>query len=326
MSLMVTTSTPATAACPICGSAGTGATLIPHFLGETKGHVWCRSCRGSFDSDAAEIRAVEMDAEKLAGIANREDYRKLFVETWEIADASGDVYPAFQWEDNESVQQGVARHVLEAIARHNRAAEPAILDLGCGNGFTTKILAGKFGAANIIGLDPSPMIRDLERRTGVRGIRGTLDTVKFDDGQFDIVVIVGNLMLHPDMRRTLKEAHRVLKPGGLAIFDFKNIDSSSRRISRWLARSSRRLAANRFVQRNFLNMRYGLARRHVDWLLQDAFDMLEIYDKPPRLLEFSNRSHWQSGLAGAAWRSLNALDRMLGQQAWIQVAARKRAA
>ncbi len=298
---------------------------MPKFTESDNGHIWCTACRGSFDSDAAEIRAMVIDKDAIAAIDNREDYRRLFVETWEIGDASGDVYTDFDWDDNQALQRGVAQHIIDALTRAGVPADAKLLDVGCGNGFTTAILAEKYGKDNIIGIDPSPLIEQLQGRTGVRGVRGTLDAVKFEDGQFDAVVIVGNLMLHPDMAATLAEAHRILKPGGVVVFDFKNIDSASRVVARWLGRVKPSLTRKNMVERNFVNMRFGLAKRHIPMIAPPSkFTILESYDKPPRLLEFSNRSHYQAGVAGLAWRFLNFIDRVTGQQAWLQVTARKR--
>ncbi len=310
--------------CPVCGSQQYQAVVLPCFHGEAYGHHWCRKCGATYDSNIDEVQQIALDEQTVRGVQSQQDYRKLFVETWEIANQSGDVYPAFQWKDNQALREGVARHVLQSIERYVTQPKPLkILDVGCGSGFTTEILARHYGTENVIGLDPSPMVEEMSRRTKIPGIRGTLDSVRFDDEQFDVVVILGNIMLHPDVRKTLTEATRVVKRQGVLIFDFKNIRSLSRQLSILLARTSRRFAANGFIQRNFVNMRFGLARSHLRYLLPDPLELLETFDKPPRLLEFENKSSFQSGLKGFVWRSLNGLDRVRGEQAWIQCVARK---
>lgn len=314
--------------CPLCGDTRKQKIVIGKFAESDNGHIWCGACGASYDSDALDVRAMmaKADLSDVTSVASRADYRKLFVETWEIGTADGDVYTDFDWDDNAVLREGVAAHITGAIRRHCIVSKPAILDVGCGNGFTTEILAREFGQDSIIGIDPSPMIEQLQARTGVRGVRGTLDTVHFDHGQFDVVVIIGNMMLHSNVGGTLAEAHRILKPGGIVVCDFKNIRSASRVVSRWMAQASQRLARNGFVQRNFVNMRYGLAEAHVPVIAPPThFERLELYDKPPRLLEFGNRSHWQSGMAGYIWRALNFIDRVRGQQAWVQTTLRKHA-
>jgi SAM-dependent methyltransferase len=330
----MTSSTSISDKCPVCGAQGKAKVILPRFNGEAYGHCLCKACKATYDSNANEIRQLEIDEEMVRGVQNREDYQKLFVETWEIADSSGEVYAAFQWEDNESLREGVAKHVLDAIDRYGNAGNAKgdatkssvkVLDVGCGNGFTTKILARRFGIENVIGLDPSPMVEEMSRSTKIPGIRGTLESVRFEDNQFDIVVILGNLMLHADVNRTLTETARILKPSGLIVFDFKNIQSLSRILSIKLASLSKRLARNGFLQRNFVNMRYGFSRAHLKMIVPNELEILEVFDKPPRLLEFANKSHFQTGIKGFVWRMLNQIDRMRGQQAWVQVAARKKA-
>ena len=310
--------------CAICGTSGSVKAIIPKLSEWDYGHLWCSKCRGSFDENALEIRALAVSAEDIAAIESRDDYRKLFVETWEIGDETGDVYTDFDWVDNQALQRGVAAHAIGAIERSGLSGPIDLLDVGCGNGFTTAVMADRFGKERIIGLDPSPMIEQLEARTGVRGIRGTLDTVAFDAGMFDVVIIIGNLMLHSDMAATLREAHRILRPGGIAVIDYKNIDCASRRLARWAAWASGKLAASPLVERNFVNMRFGLARRHLRYIAPaERFELVEAYCKPPRLLEFPNRSEHKVGLAGVAWMALNMLDSLIGQQAWLQFTLRK---
>jgi ubiquinone/menaquinone biosynthesis C-methylase UbiE len=311
--------------CPVCGAATNQKILIAKFTEGDHGHRLCGHCEVSYDEDAEDVRQIKLSANMIEGIGSRDDYRKLFVETWEIGDESGDVYTDFDWDDNEVLREGVAAHVIRAIRNQTSQSNLKILDVGCGNGFTTEILAREFGQDNLIGLDPSPMVAQLEPRTGVKGIRGTLDTVEFDAGQFDVVVIIGNLMLHSNVAATLAEAHRILKPGGIAVIDFKNILSASRMIAGWIGRFVPSLQNRTAIERNFVNMRYGLARKHIPLIAPpEKFEAVDTYDKPPRLLEFANKSAHQSGLSGVAWRVLNAIDVIRKEQAWLQMTLRKR--
>lgn len=312
-------------ACPMCGATDAQHTVIGKFREMDHGHIFCGKCGVSYDEDALDVRDIQLDANVIEGITSRADYRKLFVETWEIGNDKGEVYTDFGWDDNQQLREGVAAHILRAIRKVTPRTDLKILDVGCGNGFTTEILAREYGKDNIIGIDPSPMVSELERRTGVKGIRGTLDTVRFDDAQFDVVVIIGNLMLHSNVAATLAEAHRVLKPGGIAVIDYKNIHSASRKLAAWIGRLVPSLRSKTFIERNFVNMRYGMGREHLPVIAPPTlFEVLETCDKPPRLLEFSNKSSHQSGLSGMVWRLLNTIDRIRGEQAWLQATLRKR--
>lgn len=309
--------------CPICGSERAPITVLKVFNAEDFGHLRCPSCKATYDSNVDDIRSSIPDQNAIEQIDNREDYRRLFVETWEIANEDDEVYSKFEWDDNDRLQEGVLAPALASIEAHYSGRPQAILDLGCGNGFTTKLLANTFGDEGVIGLDPSPLILRTAARTGLRGLQGTLSSVRFDDDQFDVVIIIGNLMLHPDMSETLREAHRITKKDGVIVMDYKNIDSALRRLALGLAAMSDRLARNPFVQRNFINMRFGLGKRHLKLIAPaDLFAIEELYSKPPRLLGFSNQSNLTKGWKGMIWRLTHVWDRATDQQAWLHATLR----
>jgi SAM-dependent methyltransferase len=79
--------------------------------------------------------------------------------------------------------------------------------------------------ARVTGIDISPVAIDAARQEAVR--RGVVDEISFEvmdaerldarDGTFDVVCGTG-ILHHLDLERALKEVHRVLVPGGWAIF------------------------------------------------------------------------------------------------------------
>jgi ubiquinone/menaquinone biosynthesis C-methylase UbiE len=99
------------------------------------------------------------------------------------------------------------------------------LELGCGTGiFLEKVTAS--GAA-IAGLDLSEdlLARAQRRLAGVgsvRLVRGNAEELPFPDGAFD-AVYGSSVLHHLDLGRALREACRVLHPGGIAVFAEPNI-------------------------------------------------------------------------------------------------------
>ena len=311
---------PVSDTCPLCGARNAAKTIHARFADKEHGHLSCASCRATYDSDIAEVRAAKIDADVIKSIDSLPAYQDLFVEKWSIADERGELYSAFDF-DTDQLRRGVAGFIIRSIEVHCAMAEPRILDVGCGNGFTTTVLAERFGRDNVIGIDPSSSVSTLAKER-IAHFQGTLETVRFPDERFDVVAIIGNLMLHRDMAATLRETFRIMKPGGLVIFDFKNIRCGARRLALLLSRLSPRLARSPTIQRNFVNMRYGLSRHHLPLILGE-FEPIETLDKPPRLLAFRNGSAHQRGLSGLVWRTLNLIDQAVGEQAWLQVTARK---
>ncbi|AUG75087.1 SAM-dependent methyltransferase [Kitasatospora sp. MMS16-BH015] len=106
----------------------------------------------------------------------------------------------------------VERAALDALVL--RPGE-ALLDIGCGTG---SFLAG-LGAAGhtgpLTGLDYSPAAaRACAEAPGVRAVVGDAVRLPFPDGTFEAVTARHMLYHVSDVRAALREAHRVLRPGG----------------------------------------------------------------------------------------------------------------
>jgi SAM-dependent methyltransferase len=98
-----------------------------------------------------------------------------------------------------------------------------IVDFGCGSGANTALLANR--GAHVWGVDISEdLIRLAQRRMTVSGreggaqfIVGSAHDLPFPDRSIDIVFGIA-ILHHLDLQLVAKEVHRVLKPGGRAIF------------------------------------------------------------------------------------------------------------
>lgn len=102
----------------------------------------------------------------------------------------------------------------------------SVLDIGCGGGFMAEELARR--GATVTGVDPSePAIAAAREHAQACGLAidyrfGVGEKLPMPDGMLDIVVIVDVLEHVADPAIVLKEIHRVLKPGGLLLFDTIN--------------------------------------------------------------------------------------------------------
>ena len=98
-----------------------------------------------------------------------------------------------------------------------------VLDLGCGSGQNASILAAR--GAQVSAMDISPDLLDLTARRArldglaprITPVQGSTHRIPLPDDSVDLVF--GNAILHHvDLDLTAREVHRVLKPGGRAVF------------------------------------------------------------------------------------------------------------
>ncbi|MFP4164585.1 MAG: class I SAM-dependent methyltransferase [Chitinispirillaceae bacterium] len=114
--------------------------------------------------------------------------------------------------------------------------KPFILDLACGTGDITKLLADKYPRGKITGIDLthamiSPAARALKKSNTSLQL-ADMCQIAFKDETFDIVTGGYALRNAPELKTALQEVHRVLKPKGTAAFlDFSKSPSLLRSFS-----------------------------------------------------------------------------------------------
>jgi arsenite methyltransferase len=118
--------------------------------------------------------------------------------------------------DRVSVRQ--FNHGKVLIAALEPKAGERVLDVGCGTGRLGEFVAGLVGPdGEVVGVDPLPLRIELAARKNPR-FKATVgraeDLSAFKDGSFDVVY--ANSVFHwvADKPKALREALRVLKPGG----------------------------------------------------------------------------------------------------------------
>ncbi|WP_425092284.1 bifunctional 2-polyprenyl-6-hydroxyphenol methylase/3-demethylubiquinol 3-O-methyltransferase UbiG [Tropicimonas sp. S265A] len=101
-----------------------------------------------------------------------------------------------------------------------------VLDLGCAGGFMAEAIAKK--GAWVTGIDPAAQaISAAQAHAAETGLEirydvGVGEALPYDDDAFDIVVCVDVLEHVADLSKVLSEVDRVLKPGGVFLFDTIN--------------------------------------------------------------------------------------------------------
>ncbi len=116
--------------------------------------------------------------------------------------------------------------------RHIDWMDKDVLDLGCAGGFMAEALVTK--GARVTGIDPAADAVEAARRRASRvgqNIRydvGVGEALPYADAAFDAVVCVDVLEHVTDLTKVAAEVARVLRPGGMFLYDTINRNPVSR--------------------------------------------------------------------------------------------------
>lgn len=113
--------------------------------------------------------------------------------------------------------------VQQVVAAMDVRPGQRILDLGCGNGWGTRLLAQAAPGATAVGIDVSPAMVARAEAAHTNTIRaryevGRFEALEFRDKSFDRAFSMEALYYAVDLDRALAEVVRVLKPGGRVDF------------------------------------------------------------------------------------------------------------
>jgi SAM-dependent methyltransferase len=118
--------------------------------------------------------------------------------------------------DWAELQEGQNRPLFEAVLAATKVGPGTrLLDIGCGSGLAAAMAAG-LGAV-VSGLDAAEALVAIAReRTPAGDFRaGEMEALPFADASFDVVVAFNSLQYAATPANALREAARVVRPGGL---------------------------------------------------------------------------------------------------------------
>ncbi len=130
------------------------------------------------------------------------------------------------YDDHAELQREVGRRLL-AHLEFTKIQPESVLDIGCGTGFFTRLLAEKYKKAHIHATDISTAMvchtRDQhpKRLPWQRKYHHTVSnalSLPYKNASFDLVASNLAMQWVPDAQAMMREMRRVLKPGGLILF------------------------------------------------------------------------------------------------------------
>ena len=103
-----------------------------------------------------------------------------------------------------------------------------VLDVGCGTGPVFSLLSEKYPEKHYVGLDLTPAMIETAQAKGLpcaEFVVGDAENLPFGDESFDAVLCSNSFHHYPNPGAFLREANRVLRPGGkLILRDYTSSD------------------------------------------------------------------------------------------------------
>ncbi len=133
---------------------------------------------------------------------------------------------------------GEAQVALEAAVRALAMPDTSLLDAGCGTGaFARALIAEGISPARVTLLDPSDAMLARCADVPARQVRGRLEALLFQEGEFDIVTCAWALETVPHPEVALRQLCRVVRPGGVLCLAFC-ANAPAREPAAWLMRQA----------------------------------------------------------------------------------------
>ena len=119
------------------------------------------------------------------------------------------------YETQATVQREAAEHLADLMGDHFHVLAPRILEIGCGTGFLTRLIASRFAPSEMVVNDLCPEMgvcfANVPRTTFLPGDARTLTW----PGTFDAVVSSSAIQWFGDLRAFAKRCAAILPKGGL---------------------------------------------------------------------------------------------------------------
>ncbi len=217
---------------------------------------------------------------------------------------NSDFYNYGYWDENTRTQKAACENLMEKLLAFIPSKRGNILDVACGLGATTRHLLRYYPPQHVVGINVSDvqLTRARCNAPGCTFLKMSATELEFEDASFDNIVCVESAFHFDTREQFLKEAHRVLRPGGRLVMS----DIISPRLSPRAIRNHHIPAANYLDD----------PEAHRRGLLRVGFADAEVVDATEacwggfcRHLERWTREQWRAGSL-TRWKYLSACLRV----------------
>jgi malonyl-CoA O-methyltransferase len=121
------------------------------------------------------------------------------------------------YDDVAVVQKRMAHRIMQTL-KEKRVRPAEILEIGCGTGYLTMLLAEAFPLAKLTVVDLAVNMVDMTReRMGEKSVRylvGDAEAITWDANRYDLIVSNATVQWFSDPKGTLRRMNEALSPGG----------------------------------------------------------------------------------------------------------------
>ena len=141
-----------------------------------------------------------------------------------MSQAAGREFYDTQYHYEEDATRPDEKRIWRSLSHLHPLRECDVLDLGCGAGWAARLMKLEGSAKHVVGLDFSRTGLQFARRHTPQNLWVQADgtALPLGDQSFDRLFCNGSLEHFPDIRKGLREVHRILRHGAKAVLIVPN--------------------------------------------------------------------------------------------------------